>query len=149
MDRLSGTLQGEHDGLCEGFEKDAEELGFIRSSDLDRCSARETDTETFSRGQISNFSNEEGLLAWLRNRSRVLSFGFCDPGSKGGILDTALLGESRAAHAALLVSDKDFRFVFRAISGSTNAVALDDGGSRGVRRRCHSSTSYDISTRSG
>jgi hypothetical protein len=54
-----------------------------------------------------------------------------------------------SARSKFLAVDKDFRFVFRAISGSTNAVALDDRGSRGVRRRCHSSTSYDISTRSG
>jgi hypothetical protein len=131
------------------YGDDAEELSFIRGGDVDRLSARETDTEIFSRGQISNFSNEKRFLAWLRNRNKVLSFGFYDPVSKSEILDTALLGEGRAAHAALLAPDKDFRFVFRAISGSTNAVALDHGGSRGVRLRCHSSTSYDITTRSG
>ena len=44
---------------------DAEELGFIRSGDVNTCSASETDTELFSRGQISNFSNEEGLPAYV------------------------------------------------------------------------------------
>jgi hypothetical protein len=135
--------------LGEGFEKDPEEPGVIRSGDVSRGSAGESDGEAFCGGGISDFRNEEGLSALLRCGKSVHYFGFRDPGGEGRILDSTLLCEGRAAHAALLKSGKDFSFVFRAIPGSTDAITLDDGGSRVVRRRCHSSTSYDIYARFG
>ncbi len=41
------AVEGKHDGLGEGFEKDAQEPGFAWSGDMCRGSAREIDGETF------------------------------------------------------------------------------------------------------
>lgn len=73
------AVEGKHNGLREGFEKDAEELSFSWGGELGSGSAREVDGEAFLRRMIPNFSNEEGGLTGLCDRSRVLSVGFCDP----------------------------------------------------------------------
>lgn len=133
-------------GSGEGLEEFAEKLNLGGGGDMDDRATGELDFQAGVRCRPRELGEEKPLVSYFANTRLITLPPFSDPCCEGRILDAALFSKGRAAHAAALVGRKDLGLVLRAVAGSPNAVALDNGV--GFRRRCHSSVAYGIYARS-